>query len=161
MEVPSGFPSTLKSRFFSSAQTGLETALRAGSPHRGTECRQRLAVQLTERLSVAATMFIDDGFASGPFVSTSTMTNAFALPQYRATDRLKSRAGDALAENPIDGKVGNSIGHVTVPGGIKSAKYLQSQFAIVNHQRFAAGFGYADLITGLDEQKIIEAATGG
>ncbi len=62
-------------------------------------------------------MFIGDGFASGPFVSTRTMTNAFALPKHWATDRLKSRAGYALAENPIDGKVGNSIGHVTVPGG--------------------------------------------
>jgi hypothetical protein len=41
-EVPRGFLSTLKAGFFSLAQTGLETALLAGRPHRGMECRQRL-----------------------------------------------------------------------------------------------------------------------
>ena len=204
-----------------------------------------VAVQLTERLSVGATMFIGDAFASGPFVGTSTMTNAYALrggvgidyllgdatrlgayyhstqafrfqneailfqqsrpitvdmglpqtvglgisnealmdrrlllaadalfldwdraslfksiyrpqlvmqlgAQYQATERFKLRAGYALAENPIDGSVGNSIGPVAVPGGIKSVKYLQSQFAIVNQHRFAAGFGYEDLFPGFD-----------
>lgn len=204
-----------------------------------------LAVQLTERLSVGATMFIGDGFASGPFVGTSTMTNAYALRggvgidylmgdatrlgayyqstqafrfqneailfnqsrpitvdmglpqtvglgisnealldrrlllaadalfldwdsaalfksiyrpqwvmqlggQYRATDRLKIRAGYALAENPIDGSFGDTIGPVVVPGGVKSVKYLQSQFAIVNQHRISAGFGYSDLMPGLD-----------
>jgi long-chain fatty acid transport protein len=77
--------------------------------------------------------------------------------QYRATERFKMRAGYALAENPIDGSVGSSIGPVAVPGGIKSVKYLQSQFAIVNQHRFAAGFGYADLIPGLD----VDAFAGG
>ncbi len=37
------------------------------------------AVQLTDRLSLGATMFIGDGYASGPFVGTSGMTNAYAL----------------------------------------------------------------------------------
>jgi hypothetical protein len=41
-ELPRSFLSTLKAGFFSSAQTGLETALLAGRPHRGMECRQRL-----------------------------------------------------------------------------------------------------------------------
>ena len=36
------FRTVLKAGFFSSAQTGLETALLAGRPHRGMECRQRL-----------------------------------------------------------------------------------------------------------------------
>jgi len=35
VEVPKSFLSTLKVGFFSSAQTGLETALLAGRPHRG------------------------------------------------------------------------------------------------------------------------------
>lgn len=38
-----------------------------------------VAVELTERLSIGATMFIGDGYASGPFVGTSGMTNAYAL----------------------------------------------------------------------------------
>jgi len=204
-----------------------------------------VAVALTERLSVGATMFIGDGYASGPFVGVSNMTNAYALrggvgidylvgdatrlgayyhstqafrfpneailfgqsrsigvdmglpqtvglgisneslidgrlllaadalfldwnsaalfkslynpqwvmqlgAQYRATDRLKLRAGYALAENPIDDGFGTSIGPVQVPGGIRSFKYVQSQFAIVNEHRMSAGFGYSDVIPGLD-----------
>ena len=42
LEVPVSFLSTLKARFFSLAQTGLETALLAGRPHRGMGSRQRL-----------------------------------------------------------------------------------------------------------------------
>ena len=42
VEVPVSFLSVLKAGFFSSAQAGLETALLAGRPHRGMECRQRL-----------------------------------------------------------------------------------------------------------------------
>jgi len=42
VEVPRCFLSTLKARFVSSAQTGLETALLAGRPHHGMQCRQRL-----------------------------------------------------------------------------------------------------------------------
>jgi len=38
-----------------------------------------VAVELTERLSLGATMFIGDGYASGPFVGTSGMTNDYAL----------------------------------------------------------------------------------
>ena len=204
-----------------------------------------VAVALTERLSVGATMFIGDGYASGPFVGVSNMTNAYALragvgidyllgdatrlgayyqstqafrfpneailfgqsrsigvdmglpqtvglgisneslmdkrlllaadalyldwdsaalfgsiyqgqwvmqlgAQYRATDRLKLRAGYALAENPIDSSVGTSIGPIQVPGGIRAVNYLQSQFAIVNQHRMSAGFGYSDVIPGLD-----------
>ena len=204
-----------------------------------------VAVALTERLSVGATMFVGDGFASGPFVGTSGMTNAYALraglgidyllgdatrvgayylstqafrfqneailfnqtrpigvdmglpqtvglgisneslmdgrlllaadalfldwdsaalfksiyrpqwvmqlgAQYRATDKLKLRAGYALAENPIDSGFGTSIGPVVVPGGIPAFEYVQSQFAIVNRHRIAAGFGYADVIPGVD-----------
>ncbi len=204
-----------------------------------------VAVALTERLSVGATMFIGDGYASGPFVGVSNMTNAYALrggvginylvgdatrlgayyqstqafrfpneatlfgqsrsidvdmglpqtvgmgisneslmdgnlllaadalfldwdsaalfksiynpqwvmqlgAQYRATDRLKLRAGYALAENPIDHSFGTSIGPVPVPGGIPAVKYVQSQFAIVNEHRISGGFGYSDVIPGLD-----------
>jgi hypothetical protein len=39
--------STLKKEFSESAQTGLETALLAGRPHRGTECRQRLWMSMS------------------------------------------------------------------------------------------------------------------
>jgi long-chain fatty acid transport protein len=38
-----------------------------------------VAFELTDRLSIGATMFIGDGYASGPFVGTSGMTNAYAL----------------------------------------------------------------------------------
>ena len=38
-----------------------------------------VAIKLTDRLSVGTTMFIGDGYLSGPFVGISTMTNAFAL----------------------------------------------------------------------------------
>jgi hypothetical protein len=45
--VPKSFLSTLKAEFVSSAQTGLETALLKGRPHRGMECRQRLWMSIT------------------------------------------------------------------------------------------------------------------
>jgi len=204
-----------------------------------------IAVAVTERLSIGATMFIGDGYSSGPFVGTSSMTNAYALragigidyllgdatrlgayylstqafrfdnqvilfnqtrpldvdmglpqtvglgisdeslvdgrlllaadallldwdsaalfqsiyrpqwvmqlgAQYRATDRLKLRAGYALAENPIDDGFATSIGPVTVPGGIAALKYVQSHFAVVNMHRIAAGIGYANVIPGVD-----------
>ena len=51
-----------------------------------------LAVELTDRLSLGATMFIGDGYASGPFVGTSGMTNAYAL---RGGFGLDYRLGDA------------------------------------------------------------------
>ena len=38
-----------------------------------------VGIELTERLSIGATMFIGDGYASGPFVGTSGMTNAYSL----------------------------------------------------------------------------------
>ena len=205
-----------------------------------------VGIELTERLSIGATMFIGDGYASGPFVGTSGMTNAYALrggfgldyalgeatrlgayyqtnqdfrfqdeailfserrprdvdmglpqqvgmgianesladgrlllaadalyldwrsaalfknlyrgqwvmqlgAQYRATDRVKLRLGYALAQNPINPTVGTQIGPIAVPGGIPSVKYLQSQFAIVNEHRMAAGAGIEDLfMPGLD-----------
>jgi hypothetical protein len=52
VEVPKSFLSTLKAGFFSSAQTGLETALLAGRPHRGMECRQRLWMSITGSPSI-------------------------------------------------------------------------------------------------------------
>lgn len=205
-----------------------------------------VGIELTERLSIGATMFIGDGFASGPFVGTSGMTNAYSLRggfglgyelgaatrlgcyyqtnqdfrfqneailfserrprdvdmglpqqvgmgianesladgrlllaadalyldwrsaalfknlyrgqwvmqlggQYRATDHVKLRLGYALAQNPIDPAVGTRIGPIEVPGGIPAVKYLQSQFAIVNEHRMAAGAGIEDLfMPGLD-----------
>jgi long-chain fatty acid transport protein len=51
-----------------------------------------VAVELTERLSIGATMFIGDGYASGPFVGTSGMTNAYAL---RGGFGLDYELGDA------------------------------------------------------------------
>ena len=212
-----------------------------------------VAVELTERLSVGATMFIGDGYASGPFVGTSGMTNAYALrggfgldyelgdatrlgvyyqttqafrfeneavlfserrprdvdmglpqqvgmgianeslmdgrlllaadalyldwrsaalfksiyrgqwvmqlgTQYKATDRVKLRLGYALAQNPVDEAVGTRIGPIDVPGGIPAVKYLQSQFAIINEHRMAAGVGVSDfLMQGLD----VDAFAGG
>lgn len=212
-----------------------------------------VAVELTERLSVGATMFIGDGYSSGPFVGTSGMTNAYALKaglgldyqlgdatrigayyqstqafrfenqavlfserrprdvdiglpqqvglgianeslmdgrllvaadalyldwpsaalfkslyhgqwvmqlgtQYRATDRLRLRLGYALAQNPIDDTVGARIGPIEVPGGISAVKYLQSQFAIINEHRMAAGIGVSDfLMRGFD----VDAFAGG
>ena len=47
VEVPRSVLSTLKARFVSSAQTGLETALLTGRPHRGMECRQRLWMSMS------------------------------------------------------------------------------------------------------------------
>jgi long-chain fatty acid transport protein len=51
-----------------------------------------IGIELTERLSLGATMFIGDGYASGPFVGTSGMTNAYAL---RGGFGLDYRLGDA------------------------------------------------------------------
>jgi hypothetical protein len=204
-----------------------------------------VAVALTERLSVGATMFIGDGYVSGPFVGVSNMTNAYALrggvgihylvgdatrlgayyhstqafrfpneatllgqarpididmglpqtagmgisneslmdgklllaadalfldwdsaalfksiykpqwvmqlgSQYRATDRLKLRAGYAFAENPIDDRFGTSIGPVPEAGGSPAVRYVKSQSAIVNEHRLSGGFGYSGVIPGLD-----------
>ena len=47
VEVPKSFLSTLKAGFFSSARARLETALLAGRPHRGMECRQRLWISMS------------------------------------------------------------------------------------------------------------------
>jgi long-chain fatty acid transport protein len=212
-----------------------------------------VGVELTERLSLGATMFIGDGYASGPFVGTSGMTNAYALrggfgldyelgdatrlgayyqttqafrfdsetvlfdsrrtydidmglpqqvgmgianeslldgrlllaadalyldwrsaalfknlyrgqwvmqlgTQYRATDRVKLRLGYALAQNPVNDAVGTRIGPVQVPGGIPAVKYLQSQFAIINEHRMAAGIGMSDVfMRGFD----VDAFAGG
>ena len=52
VEVPRCFLSTLKAGFFSPAQTDLETALLAGRPHRGMECRQRLWMSITGSSSI-------------------------------------------------------------------------------------------------------------
>jgi len=212
-----------------------------------------VGVEVTERLSLGATLFIGDGYASGPFVGTSGMTNAYALrggfgidyelgaatwlgayyqstqafrfdneavlfsdrrprdvdmglpqqvgmgianeslldgrlllaadalyldwrsaalfksiyrgqwvmqvgTQYRATDRIRLRLGYALAQNPVNDAVGSRIGPIEVPGGIPSVKYLQSQFAIINGHRMAAGFGVSDfLMRGFD----LDAFAGG
>jgi hypothetical protein len=45
--VPRRFLSTLKAGLFSLAQTGLETVLLAGRPHRGMECHQRLWMSMS------------------------------------------------------------------------------------------------------------------
>jgi hypothetical protein len=50
--VPRSFLPTLKAGFFSSAQTGLETAFLAGCPHRGMECRHRLWMSITGSSSI-------------------------------------------------------------------------------------------------------------
>jgi len=47
VEIPRSFLSTLKAGFLSWAQTGLETALLAGGPRRGMECRQRLWMSMS------------------------------------------------------------------------------------------------------------------
>jgi hypothetical protein len=52
--VPRSLLSTLEAGFFSLAQTGHETALLAGGPHRGMECRQRLWISITVSSSGAA-----------------------------------------------------------------------------------------------------------
>ena len=204
-----------------------------------------MAVELTDRLSIGATMFVGDGYTSGPFLGVSGMTNAYALAaglgidyrfgdatrlgayyrstqafrfqdeailldntmpidvnlglpqmvglgianesfmdgrlllaadalfydwdsaaffngpylpqwvmqlgtQYRATDRVKLRAGYALASNPLDSNYGESLRPLPIPGGVAAAKYFQAQYAVVNPHRLTAGFGYDDVIPGLD-----------
>jgi len=52
VEVPKSFLSTLKAGFFSWAQTGLETALLAGRPLCGMECRQRLWISMSGSSSI-------------------------------------------------------------------------------------------------------------
>ena len=47
VEAPRSFLSTLKAGFFSLAQTGLETALLTGRPHRDMGSRQRLRMSIT------------------------------------------------------------------------------------------------------------------
>jgi hypothetical protein len=47
VDEPRSFLSTLEVEFFSLTQTGLETALHAGRPHRGMECRQRLWISMS------------------------------------------------------------------------------------------------------------------
>jgi hypothetical protein len=51
VKEPRSFLSVLKAGFVSLAQTGLETALLAGRPHRGMECRQKLWMSITGSLS--------------------------------------------------------------------------------------------------------------
>lgn len=51
-----------------------------------------VAVEVTEKLSVGGTMFIGDGYLSGPFVGTSPMTNAYSL---KAGLGLSYELGDA------------------------------------------------------------------
>jgi long-chain fatty acid transport protein len=205
-----------------------------------------VAVELTDRLSIGATMFIGDGYSSGPLLGKSVMTNAYALrggfgldyqlgdatwlgayyqtnqdfrfqnqvvlipggqardvdiglpqqvglgianeslldgrlllaadalfldwrsaalfksiyvgqwvmqlgTQYRATDRLSLRLGYAYAQNPLNNSFGTSIGPIPVPGGLPSARYVQSQFAVVNEHRMSGGIGIRDLfMQGLD-----------
>lgn len=212
-----------------------------------------VAVEITERLSIGATMFIGDGYSSGPFLGTSAMTNAYALrggfglnyqlgeatrlgayyqtnqdfrfenqvvlfrqlrpldvdmglpqqvgmgianeslldgrlllaadalyldwrsaalfksiyvgqwvmqlgSQYRVTDRLALRLGYAYAQNPLNDSFGSSIGPIQVPGGLPAARYVQSQFAIINEHRMAGGIGIRDLfMRGLD----LDAFAGG
>lgn len=212
-----------------------------------------VAVELTDRLSIGATMFIGDGYSSGPFLGSSAMTNAYALrggfglnyllgdatrlgayyqtnqdfrfqnqvvlfrqarpldvdmglpqqvglgisneslldgrlllaadalyldwrsaalfksiyvgqwvmqlgTQYRMTDRVKLRLGYAYAQNPLNDSFGSSIGPIQVPGGLPAARYVQSQFAIVNEHRMAGGVGIRDLfMRGLD----LDAFAGG
>jgi len=45
--VPRSFLGTLEAGFSVLAKTGLETALLAGRPHRGMECRQRLWMSMS------------------------------------------------------------------------------------------------------------------
>jgi hypothetical protein len=54
VEKPRSFRPTLKAGFVSSAQTGLETALLTGRPHRGMGSRQRLRMSITGTSSGAA-----------------------------------------------------------------------------------------------------------
>jgi long-chain fatty acid transport protein len=78
--------------------------------------------------------------------------------QYRVTDRVKLRLGYAYAANPLDGSFGSTIGPIQVPGGIPAARYIQSQFAIINEHRMAGGIGIRDLfMQGLD----VDAFAGG
>ena len=52
VEAPRCFLSTLKAGIFSSAQTGLETTLLEGRPHRGMGSRQRLWISITGSSSI-------------------------------------------------------------------------------------------------------------
>jgi len=103
------------------------------------------------RLLLAAdALFLDwdsAAFFNGPYLPQWVMQLG---TQYRATDRVKLRAGYALASNPLDSNYGESQRPLPIPGGVAAAKYFQAQYAVVNPHRLTAGFGYADVIPGLD-----------
>ena len=204
-----------------------------------------LAVSLTERLSIGATMFVGDGYASGPLLGVSSMTNAYSLgaglgidysvsdatrlgayyrstqafrfhdevipigraapldvdiglpqmvgigisneslldgrlllaadalyldwdsaaffggiysaqwvlqlgTQLQATERVRLRMGYAYAGNPIDVHDADAAGPGPIPGTTAAERYVQAQYAIVNPHRLTAGYGYADVLPGLD-----------
>lgn len=64
--------------------------------------------------------------------------------------RSRLRLGYVFAENPIDNLPAASVGGVTLPGGLPAANYLQSQLAVINQHRFAAGVGVLDVLPGVD-----------
>jgi long-chain fatty acid transport protein len=70
--------------------------------------------------------------------------------QYRVSQRVRLRAGYALAQNPIDPNTGTMVAGIPVPGGIPAVKYLQSQFGVVNANRMALGVGFNDVLPGID-----------
>ena len=76
-----------------------------------------VAVELTDRLSIGATMFVGDGYSSGPLLGKSVMTNAYAL---RGGFGLDYRLGDAswlgaYYQTNQDFRFQNQV--VLVPGG--------------------------------------------
>ena len=70
--------------------------------------------------------------------------------QYAISNRVRLRAGYALAQNPIDGNTGTSVDGIPLPGGIPAVKYLQAQFGVVNEHRMSLGMGVSNVLPGVD-----------
>ena len=66
--------------------------------------------------------------------------------QFEVNDHLKIRAGYDFAENPID----DNVGTTGTADQNAAAKYTQSQFGVINENRFTFGVGAVDVLPGLD-----------
>ena len=70
--------------------------------------------------------------------------------QLQATERVAFRIGYGYNTNPMRDAVTTSAGGVPLPDGIPALRYVQSQFASVSMHRLTAGFGFSDVLPGID-----------
>ncbi len=106
---------------------------------------------LDGRLLLAADVLFLDWNSASLFRSIYRPQWALQLgTQYSVNERVRLRMGYAFVENPIDPTTGDSVGGITVPGGVPAVKYLQAQLAVINQHRLAAGVGVRDVLPGLD-----------